>query len=201
MPSHSTFKLMLLPILILACGDKDDDTGGSDDTGEMVDDTGGGGGATSLSAGFESEFGDGAGCADLVMYAQSPSDELAVHLQVSESLAQQAHTEGAAVTRVWDLSVEAPDVLKVVAGTHVSHLLCNDALEFEPVLERTWVPNTGTATLVVTPNGEPTDWGAYPADAVFSLEGVSWVPHDAPAEEPVPMSDWSIDAYVGWLPG
>ena len=72
-----------------------------------------------------------------------------------------------------------PDMLKVTVGTHLTHYTCNDAVEYEPFIAGTWLANSGTATLTVTPNGTPSDWD-IPAAAVVEFSGVEWVPEGEP---------------------
>jgi hypothetical protein len=178
---------LLAASLMVGCGE-----GSPDDTGSTSDD---------LEAGFEADLSAGSGCGDVVVYASNADDELALHFVSWEGLAEQAHADGAAVTRTWDLASEVPTELNVTAGTHLTHETCNDALEYTPVIDGTWVPVAGTLTLVVTPAGDPTDWGAFPADAVLTFEDVEWVPEDDASATPVPMGSLTLEAHVGWLPG
>ena len=217
-PMRRSWTLLMLLPLFTGCGDKEeddtggsddtgttDDTGGTDDTGE-VDDTGeiddtGDTGVTDgvLAAGFEVDLTHESGCADTVLYANNDDDTLALHF-VDGDWPAQAHAAGEAVGQSWDLSASQPVTLNVTVGTYLTHYTCNDAVEYEPVVTGTWVPNSGTLTLTVTPNGTPTDWDT-PAAAVLEFSGVQWVPEGDPSGTAVPMGDFSIEAQVGWLPG
>jgi hypothetical protein len=212
--------LTLLALTLLACGDKEDDTSSSsDDTGAEADadtdadadadtdadadadtDTDTDTDPGSLAAGFEAGLTSGGGCADTVLYAANNGDTLALRFFDDSTPVAEAHAAGAAVTRTWDLSATSPARLEVTVGEHLTHYDCNDAVEFEPVVTRTWVPTAGTATLVVTPTGEATDWD-WPSEAVLTLEGVEWTPQDAPTEPATAMGTWTWTTAVGWLQG
>lgn len=154
-----------------------------------------------LEAGFEDDLGAGSGCVDVAIYASDADDELALNFSSSEGLAQQAHADGAPVTRTWDLASEVPTKLNVTVGTHLTHPNCNDTPEYTAVIDGTWIPVDGTLRIEVTPTGQPTDWGEYPADAVLTFEGVEWIPAEDATATPVPMGSLSLEAHVGWLPG
>ena len=144
------------------------------------------------------------GCGDVYIHGRNLDDTVGIEFTdgLNLNLAEMAHNTGSDTsTTVFDLAV-SPDTLTVTEGTHVTYLSCNDALDpsINVTTSRTWKPISGTATITLTPNGEPTSWGGYPAAAVLVLENVVMSPTD---DNTVTMSleNLTITTFVGWLPG
>jgi len=165
------------------------------DVGPHADDTASIG-APRIEAGFEADLTRQGGCADVVLYRWNPDDTLALLFR-TEGVVAAAHEAGAPTTTTWTLP--DPEVeLVVQAGEHVTHVTCDDILEYEVVVDRTWVATAGAASLAITPTGDPTPWD-MPALGELTLTGVVLEPEDGGA--PVPLPALSIASGVGWFPG
>ena len=144
------------------------------------------------------------GCGDVYIHGRNEDDTVGIEFTdgLNLNLAEMVHNTGSDTsTTVFDLAV-SPDTLTVTEGTHVTYESCNDALDpsINVTTSRTWKPISGTATITLTPDGEPTSWGGYPATAVLVLENVVLSPTD---DSTVTMSleNLTITTFVGWLPG
>jgi len=144
------------------------------------------------------------GCGDVYIHGRNLDDTVGIEFTdgLNLNLAEMAHNTGSDTsTTVFDLAV-SPDTLTITEGTHVTYLSCNDAINpgINVTTSRTWKPISGTATITLTLNGEPTSWGGYPAAAVLVLENVVLSPTD---DSTVTMSleNLTITTFVGWLPG
>jgi len=174
-------------LLLAACGPGGDSAAGDDtDTPDRL----------RIEAGFESVLAHQGGCADVVLYRWAPDDTLALFFR-TQGAVQAAHAAGVPTTTGWTLPDPAVELL-VQAGEHVSHVTCDDILEFEVVVERSWTAVAGTASLTITPTGEATEW-EMPALGELVLGDVVLEPDDG--GDPVPLPSLTISSGVGWFPG
>ncbi len=137
------------------------------------------------------------GCSDVIMYAWNPDDTIALFFRAS-GVAETAHAAGEATEFYWTLPDPEVDVW-VERGEHLTHMTCNDAKEFETVVDRTWVGTEGSVFLTVTPTGDSEPWGEFPALGELELSGIRL---DS-GHDPVPphLSYFFISTGIGWLPG
>lgn len=136
------------------------------------------------------------GCADLVAFAARPDDTLALVVQV-DGLVAAAYDAGEATETTFDLAATSDVTIELRGGEHVTHMLCNDALEFEPVITTRHAAVSGTATFLITPTGEEEPWDA-PADATITLSDLVLETEDGDSVE---LPAFTLSANVGWLPG
>ncbi|GEM_PF-6159228 len=144
------------------------------------------------------------GCGDVFIHGKNADDTVGLAFTdgLNLNLAEMAHQAGTdTYTSIFDLAV-SPDSLTITEGTNVTYESCNDALlpNINVSITRTWKPISGTATITITPDGEPTAWGTYPANAVLVLEDVVLSPTDDDSVT-VSLENMTITAAVGWLPG
>lgn len=174
--------------------DTDTDTDSDSDTDADSDaDTD----ALTLEPAWANELENQGGCSDVIMYAWKPDDTVALFFRGS-GVAEAAHAAGEATEFYWSLPDPEVEVW-VERGQHITHVTCNDALEFETVVDRTWVGTEGSVFLTVTPTGDPTDWGEFPALGELELSGVRLDSgHDA---VPPHLSYYFISTGIGWMPG
>ena len=144
------------------------------------------------------------GCGDVFIHGKNANDTVGLAFTDGQNLnlAEMAHQTGMdSYTTTFNLAA-SPDSLTITEGTNVTYESCNDA--FDPNINvnitRTWKPIAGTATLTLTPDGEPTTEGAYPANAVLVLENVVLSPTDDDAIT-ISLETMTINVFVGWLPG
>ena len=94
--------------------------------------------------------------------------------------------------------------LEVQAGSNLSYLDCNDALEpgMEPVVSQQWAPVAGTATMEVTAlTGEAWTGGPMTFSGEVSLSGVTVELVGNPGTIcELPDATWTNQSF-GWLPG
>ncbi len=150
--------------------------------------------AADLDSDFYNDLTTFSGCGDVYLYAADEADEVAVFADFDALL------DGLDITveeheLAFDLSNQIGVDVTAVLGTNVSHTSCNDALEFEPFYEETWVPVSGTATLTVRPNAAVDD--SVRVDLV--LEDVVFS-YASGGDITVPSITWT-NISVGWLPG
>lgn len=144
------------------------------------------------------------GCGDVYIHGRNLDDTVGIKFTdgLNLNLAEMAHNTGSDTsTTVFDLAV-SPETLTITEGTHVTYESCNDALDpsINVTTSRTWKPISGTATITLTPDGEPTSWGGYPATAVLVLENVVMSPTDDNTIT-ISLENLTIATFVGWLPG
>ncbi len=177
----------MILLLLAACQPPGDPAPG-DDTGALD--------VHAVEAGFEAALVYEGGCADVVLYRWSPDDTLALLFRTTGVVAA-AHAVGGPVTTTWTLPDPAVEVA-LQAGEHVTHVVCNDAIEHEVVVARTWRAGAGSASLTVTPTGEATEW-ELPARGELTLSDVVLDPEDD--GDPIPLPSLAVTAGVGWFPG
>lgn len=179
---------ILLLSLVTAC------SAGSEEVGDT-------GASKTFTDGLELDLTKFGGCADMFMYAYSDSDEMGLFISVS-GIVQQAFDSGDD-TSTFSIDVgSGDDQARVVlqAGERISTEACNDAVIYDqrPEVAEELTATAGTLTFQITPDGEPTDWGELPADAVLLLNEVEFTTVQG---DTVTIDDWGFAAYVGWLPG
>lgn len=151
---------------------------------------------------LDSELDRTGGCSDIVMYRFNDDDTLALIVsgQGLVEAAYQARDDDAAesTSTTVDLSTDTELTVELHQGENVTHQLCNDALEFEVVVDRTYVAVEGTALLTLTPTAEVAEPWAMPADAVLDLTDVVLEADDGTQVE---LDTFAIEVDVGWMPG
>ena len=92
--------------------------------------------------------------------------------------------------------------MEVRKGLHVSHEICNDALDhtLDIEVQRTWWAIGGSFNAVATPTGDATEFSS-PTDVVVGFSNVDLVDPAADEAEPIRAEDFSISAHIGWMPG
>lgn len=179
---------------LLGCPPAGDDTGDAD-TADTAD-----------TAGTDVPFPDLArlteygGCADVVLDAHAVDDTVGMVLEAFDlGIARAACESG---TQTMDITLpDARVALRVDAGEHVAHYVCNDAIEYEPVVETTWVATGGSLTIEVIPADTTyEDCEGWPyGSATLTLHDVVFESADGGETTTVETFGWS--AMVGWLPG
>ena len=156
---------------------------------------------------LEDELGNPSGCSDFLFFDSNEDDSIVLEFQ-GQGLAEAAHTNGESQTIEYDLE-ELPEELRLEVnfGTNLSHALCNDALDptIESVVNTSYIPVNGTLNILVTPNGEPSEVGEYPAEIQIQIQQADFCsdtgggePHH---EDCFNVSSYSGSAFIGWLPG
>lgn len=150
-------------------------------------------GTDPLGPDFVSQFTHFGGCADVVFFAVDDADEVMVTFQAA-ALVAAAHGAGTETTSVIDLPSAGVE-LTIVQGSEVSDATCDDVIENQgPVIDRTWVAQSGTATVTIRPLANE-DY----ARGDLRLEDVVFV--SSRGDEVVLAElEWT-DVFVGWLPG
>ena len=147
------------------------------------------------------------GCADFVFFDRNDEDSLS--LEVSGSgLAEATHSAGEPMSYSYDLS-DLPDdiVVEHLTGLNLTHDICNDAIDsnIETEIDSVFIPVSGTLTLTVTPTGEATDWGEYPAEIEVNIQMADFCMDigngDTHHENCLNVDSYTADAMIGWLPG
>ena len=193
---------VFLLLALTACGDKEeeDDTGSTTDGGTTDGGTTDGGtsdgGTGDDIASLLTESG---GCGDVFIWATSADQAWALTFRLENEMARRAHEAGGPLTESWDMALDyalAPS-LSVQRGSDLRSAFCNDVSEPYEIDQEWWIA-AGQVTLTVTPEGEPTSWGEYPAQATLTIEGATFTAADA---DPVSLSWLELAAAVGWLPG
>ena len=143
------------------------------------------------------------GCGDYFAYVANPEDTATLQIY-GFGLAEQAHLEGGPITVVYTINPETDDIQPVITfkeGERLNYDSCNDALDpnLMPVVavERTAI--SGTVTITVTPTGEATEWGGFPATIDIDIQNM-----DLLSPELIPgvfIETLSFSADIGWLPG
>ena len=143
------------------------------------------------------------GCGDYFAYVANPEDTVTLQIY-GFGLAEQAHLEGGPITVSYAINPETDDiqpVIKFKEGERLNYDSCNDALDpnMMPVIavERTAI--SGTVTITVTPTGEATEWGGFPATIDIDIQNM-----DLLSPELIPgvfIETLSFSADIGWLPG
>lgn len=208
-----TFTLLILPLVLLACGEKESDTAtedtdtedtASEDTAteDTEDDT-------NLPEPFilEDVLENPSGCSDFLFFDRNGDDTIVLELQ-GQGLAEAAHASGGAQTLTYDLE-ELPSDFRLEAnfGENLSYELCNDALDpnIVRVLDTRYLPVNGSMTLTITPTGEPTEWGGFPADIQVQIQGADFCADTGDGsthhENCLNISNYNATAAIGWLPG
>ena len=145
---------------------------------------------TGLQAGFEDDFTQQIGCADIVLAARSADDTLALVVELPDWGVAEVVEE----TEWLDLAYDAADTFEVRVGSHVTEFVCNDALSNEPVIDATWTAVAGTLHVTVTPG----EGGGLPQATV---ELVDVTLQDGEGNS-VGLASYTFEAIgVGWLPG
>ena len=187
-------------LMLISCQEKTSDTGDSDQVIQN-DDT------NNSSFDLAEELTNPSGCADFVFFDRNDSDTLSIEISGS-GLAEAAHNAGEPISMSYDLS-DLPDDITVenLTGTHLTHSLCNDALDptIETQIEEVFIPVSGTLTLTATPTGEATDWGELPSELEVTIELSDFCAEigdeETHHENCFNVNEYSARTLIGWLPG
>ena len=191
---------IITSLLLIGCQEKTSDTGGSDEVFQN-DDTG------TYRFDLAEELTNPSGCADFVFFDRNDSDTLSIEI-TGLGLAEAAHNAGEPISMSYDLS-DLPDDITVehLSGAHLSHSLCNDAIDptIETQIDDVFVPVSGTLTLTATPTGEATGWGEHPSELEVTIEMSDFCAEigdgETHHENCFNMNEYSARATIGWLPG
>ena len=200
-----------LLFVLFACGQKEaEDTGGQDtaepidtaieDTGESSEGSSGGAGVSQLwSDDTVSLLTANGGCSDYFVYAKNPEDTLTLHISGS-GLAMEAHqSDSGVVEYTYMIDPMTDDIQPVIVaqqGEFLNEWSCNDAAINEPRIDLEHPAISGTVHVTVTAEGEITEWGEVPASIRIEMIDVCF---DAP--ESFCIDSYSIEQYIGWMPG
>ena len=187
-------------LLLIGCQEKTSDTGDSDQVIQN-DDT------DTYRFDLTEELTNPSGCADFVFFDRNDADTLSIEISGS-GLAEAAHIAGEPVSISYDLA-DLPDDITVehLTGAHLTHSLCNDALDpaIETQIEDIFVPVSGTLTLIATPDGEATDWGELPTELEVTIEVSDFCAEigdgETHHENCFNVNEYSASANIGWLQG
>ena len=151
---------------------------------------------------FTAAFTRFGGCGDVWLYAANAEDTVLLLFR-SPYMASYAHST--LVPQVLSVAFgtqSLPDgtTLEVRQGTHLTDVVCDDAVEHSSEVIRTWLPVTGDLRVMVTATGTP-DAISFPAEAVFSWEDARLAPSDDLTGAIVDAGNVSFEADVGWFAG
>lgn len=194
-----------LLFVIFACGQKEAEDTSSQEVDTATEDTGlegstGGLGTTQLwSADTLPDLTGTGGCSDYFVYAKNPEDTLTLHISGS-GLAMEAHqSDSGVVEYTYTIDPMTDDIQPVIVaqqGEFLNEWSCNDAAINEPRIDLEHPAISGTVHVTVTAEGEMTDWGEVPASVSIEMTDVCF---DAP--ESFCIESYSIEQYIGWMPG
>ena len=142
------------------------------------------------------------GCSDYFIYAHNDSDSQTIHV-IGSGLAQQAHEQGEPLSLSYIINPDTDDIqptIRFQTGENLNHVSCNDAIipGMEPVVTHEWTAISGSVSITVTPNGDATDWGEYPADIEILMENIEL--SDEQGDSFI-LSEKTITTFIGWMPG
>lgn len=158
-----------------------------------------GGGTGPLEPGFESSFEYSGGCGDMLLYASNVEDTILMTF-IIDGLSEQAHTQGGQVSETASLP-DSRIQLEVRVGEKLSDTVCDDVAEGGTHVDATYEAVTGSADILVVPEGSPTDYGGYPAKATVILSDIELQNlEDVTDIVELPSYSWS-NVFIGWLPG
>lgn len=143
------------------------------------------------------------GCSDYFVYAHNETDTATIQISGS-GLAQEAHSNGEPLSISYTINPYTDDIqpfLVFQQGQNLNHISCNDAIEIgmEPVVQQQWLAMSGSVSITVTPNGESTPWGEYPAQIDISLENITFTNPESGAS--FVLESLSLSTFIGWMPG
>ena len=190
MTRSSTLLIVLVTASTITACDKPEDTADTAESSTDLD--------YQLPFGFESTLFNTQGCGDTELFAANDEDTLVLSFVVSGT-AEDSWDAGVPTTTSYDLPSAFAD-LKVEWGSDVSQLRCNDAVEQAPEIRSTWLPTSGTATLIMTPTGSEYSPTEYPTQALLTINNVSFMPEVGNGGA-ISVADFSMSATVGWWPG
>ena len=199
---------MLILIIFLASGEKEiADTGSAEDTSttdtETDTDTNDTGTDTdtdepTISSEIFAELTEQGGCGDYFIYARNADDTITLHISGS-GLAQQAHEADGEIEVTYDINPADPSIqpyLVLKTGSKLNVHSCDDVFEDEPIVDSEWQAVSGSVSFVVSPDGEATDWGEYPAMMDVTLMDVCFG-----ETEPICVESFGFASFIGWMPG
>lgn len=198
------YALFLTLASVCSCNNKETDSATQDtDTDDSGTDDSGGVQVHDPTASFESP----AGCADFLFFDRNASNTSLLELR-GQGLAESAHATGGALTVTHDFRELPEDIQLVVrSGTNLDYELCNDALDpnVEVTVDDSFIPVNGTLTLTVTPTGESTGIGDFPAELEVQVQMADFCADigngETHHENCFSVSNYSAKADIGWLPG
>jgi hypothetical protein len=193
----NTHTLILTTTLLFACGEKESDTATGDTSSE---DTG-----NIFSFDPTDDLENPSGCSDFLFFDRNADDSIVVELQ-GQGLAEAAHANEEAISVSYDIADLPEDVrLTIKFGTNLSHELCNDAPYLEVIVDDSFIPVNGTLTMTVTPNGDSTGMGDFPAELDVQIENSDFCADigngETHHENCFGVDNYTAIASIGWLPG
>lgn len=152
------------------------------------------GGGAVLPDGFEDTLSPD-GCGDMVVYARTPADDIALVMTLAEGLVNAASTSGETYDGTYDVGDFA--TFEVQVGATVSFPICNDVGSKETSIDQTWLATAGSVHVIIEPVADAPPSGVL-GYATLELSGVE-VTYDGVTET---LDDMVFaDVAVGWLPG
>lgn len=142
------------------------------------------------------------GCSDYFAYAHNDTDTQTIHV-IGSGLAQQAHEQGEPLSISYSINPDTDDIqptIRFQTGENLNHASCNDAIipGMEPVVTHEWTAISGSVSITVTPNGDATDWGEYPADIEIFMENTEL--SDEQGDSFI-LPEKTLITFIGWMPG
>jgi hypothetical protein len=158
-----------------------------------------------LEGGFSQDITFSSGCGDVYMYGSGPygEGEVALFFQTADRWALEMYESGEdSWSEVFVLPTAAID-LTAQLGLDLTAYACNDVMQDEPEVWRTYSAISGVATLNLTATSD--EWSEWnvPAHASLYLSDVVFAPSDGGPGAPVPLGELLMagDTNVGWFPG
>jgi hypothetical protein len=134
-------------------------------------------------------------CGDATFYLVDPDGTRLVTIVIPD-LAARAHEAAGPTTETFD--VGQPGItITMQTGTHLEQMVCNDALEAEPVVESESAATSGTVAVTsVARDGGDSPIGENLAESELTVAGLRFGDLTSPAE-PVTFGDLLIGWFVG----
>ena len=142
------------------------------------------------------------GCSDYFVYAHNDADTQTIHVS-GAGLAQQAHEQGEPLSISYSINPDTDNIqptIRFQTGENLNHVSCNDAIipGMEPVVTHEWTAISGSVSITVTPNGDATDWGEYPADVEIFMESIELSDEQG---DSFTLPEKTLTTFIGWMPG
>lgn len=141
-------------------------------------------GAGELTSDFVNRLTESGGCGDVVLFASSAEDDVAIRFQL-DGVAEQAHAVDEVLT--WTYRLDSDPIFEVRVGEAVTADICGDGVSIPSTVYR---PTSGTASLTVA---KRTGTVEFPAFYEISLQETKVSNEDG---HEVDMSWWSFAVDV-----
>ena len=103
------------------------------------------------------------------------------------------------VEYTYSINPNTDDIQPIVTlqqGKYLNEFSCNDAIMNDPEVLTEYRAISGTVAVTAVADGEVTDWGEAPASMLVTFSNVCFNTPEAFCVE-----EWSVEAFVGWMPG